>query len=226
MTLLISLAAVALFSYAASNLIKKYALLFYALAIVLNILYIFIRFFAEYNQLLHTVFLVVQKGQIAYAFFAVVMFIGVLGESKLRSKLIAIRAELSLLGCLFALGHAGGYLTSFFMTIFRDSVTIPLLTSVSMMLSLASFALMLILGVTTLSFVRTKMKSGTWKSIQRLAYPFFVLIHLHLMVLLVPALRPESTEILVSVVVYFAVFVLYIALRSKKAINDHARLGK
>jgi DMSO/TMAO reductase YedYZ heme-binding membrane subunit len=218
MTLLVTLAAVSLIVFAGSALIKKYSFLFYALALVLDGIYVSYRFFAAYDPLILAALQVMQKGLIAYALFAIVMFIGVLDESaKLRERLHPIRAELSLLGCLFALGHIAGYLTSYLMTLFRDSGVIPTSVFLSLLVSLTSLVLLVILGVTTLTFVRAKMSPSIWKKIQRLSYVFFGLVYIHLMLMLVPAMRHDTTEAIVSVAAYTLLFGSYVVLRLRKA---------
>jgi DMSO/TMAO reductase YedYZ heme-binding membrane subunit len=146
------------------------------------------------------------------------MFIGVLNESsKLKDRLYPIRAELSLLGCLFTLGHVGGYLTSYLMTLLRDSGVIPAPVVASILLSLTSLVLLIILGITTLTFVRSKMNPVVWKKIQRLSYVFFGLIHVHLLLMLLPAMRHDAIGTIISATVYLLILAVYTVLRMLKA---------
>jgi DMSO/TMAO reductase YedYZ heme-binding membrane subunit len=221
MTLLITLVVVSLVVFACSTLIKKYTFIFYALAVILDGVYIFYRFFAAYDPLIFSLLQVMQKGLIAYALFAIVMFIGVFDESsKLRKRLYPIRGELSLVGFLFALGHIAGYLTSYLTTLIRDSGILPPSVMVSITVSFTSFILLLILGITTFNFVRSAMKPDRWKKIQRLSYVFFGLIYVHLMLMLMPAMRNDATAAIISASVYTALLVAYVALRVLKARRD------
>jgi DMSO/TMAO reductase YedYZ heme-binding membrane subunit len=221
MTLLITLVVVSLIAIVCSTLIKKYTFIFYVLAIVLDGAYIYFRFFADYNPVIFSLLQAMQKGLIAFALFAVVMFIGVLSESsKLRTRLYPIRGELSLLGFLFALGHIGGYLTSYLMTLVRDSGVLPPSVLLSIVVSFTSFILLLILGVTTFNFVRSAMNSDLWKRIQRLSYVFFGLVYIHLMLMLMPAMRNNVTTAIISASIYTAILGAYVVLRVLKAKRD------
>jgi DMSO/TMAO reductase YedYZ heme-binding membrane subunit len=221
MTLLITLVLVSLLSIACSTLIKKYTFVFYILAVVLDGVYLYFRFFADYNPIIFSALQVMQKGLIAFALFAVVMFIGVLDDStKLKKRLHPIRGELSLLGFLFALGHIGGYLTSYLMTLVRDSGVLPPSVMLSIVVSFTSFILLLILGITTFNFVRSAMNPDLWKRIQRLAYLFFGLVYIHLMLMLMPAMQKSVTDALVSASIYTVILGAYVILRVLKAKRD------
>jgi len=218
MILLITLIVVVLFAVALSPFIKKHAALFYLLAVLCDAVYLAARFGLDYIPQLFAVLQVMQKGLIAFVFFVVVMYIGALRESSwLHRRLAPIRAELSLLGCLFALGHATGYLTSYLATFLLGTGIIPAQALFSMLISLTSLVLMLILGATTLSFVRVRMDPGAWKKLQRLAYIFFGLVYIHLMIMLVPALRGNTVDVVVSVVLYTIIVVGYACARIIRA---------
>ena len=221
MTLLITLVAVSLIVYFGSGLIKKYPVVFYLLAVALGVAYILFRFFIVYNPFAIAALQVIQKGLIAYVLFAIVMFIGVLAEtSKLKERLYPIRAELSLLGCLFALGHIAGYLTSYLTTFIRDSGAIPTPVFISILVSLSSFVLLLVLGITTFAFVRSRMNPIAWKRVQRISYVFFALIYLHMLLMLVPTIKNGALETILAVIIYTVIFVAYVVLRIRKAAKD------
>ena len=48
-------------------------------------------------------------------------------------------------------------------------------------------ALLVVLGVTSFNFAKKRMRAETWKKVQRLAYPFFMLVYVHLLLMLAPA---------------------------------------
>ena len=224
MTLLVTLVVVGLAVYAGSNVIKKYSSLLYVLALALSAAYLYFRFFSSYIPGVFSALQVMQKGLIAFALFSIVMFIGVLDESsRLRLRLHPIRAELSLLGFCFALGHIVGYLTSYLTTLIRDSAVVPTPAFVSITISFTSFVLLLILSVTTLSFVRSRMNALVWKRVQRTAYVFFGLVYIHLMLMLVPALRADAVDNIISVAVYTLLFGSYAVLRLLKARRGRSR---
>ena len=52
--------------------------------------------------------------------------------------------------------------------------------------ALVLFALLLVLGVTSFNFVKKRMRKESWKRVQMLAYPFFLLVYAHLLLMLLP----------------------------------------
>ena len=88
-------------------------------------------------------------------------------------------------------------------------------------LAVVLLALLVVLGVTSFNFAKKRMRAETWKKVQRLAYPFFMLVYVHLLLMLAPAVpagrhcRPN-----VGFAVYSAVFLAYAALRLARAAWD------
>ena len=55
-----------------------------------------------------------QRCALAFLLFSIVMFVGVLGEKNpLRTHLMPIRRQLSILACIFAVGHIAFYAASY-----------------------------------------------------------------------------------------------------------------
>ena len=79
---------------------------------------------------------------------------------------------------------------------------------------------MAVLWITSFQVVKHGMKALTWKRIQRLAYPFYVLTYVHLALLLMPSALVGNTVAVVSIAVYSAVMGAYVVLRSAKALAD------
>ena len=78
------------------------------------------------------------------------------------------------------------------------------------------------------------MKPKVWKNVQRLAYPWFALLYIYLMVLFIPTViesfDPASelsmfykVNYILSVVIYTLVFVGYFILRIRKYRLDKVR---
>jgi DMSO/TMAO reductase YedYZ heme-binding membrane subunit len=165
------------------------------------------------NTLLRPFQDLIQKGQLGFAFFVVVMFIGVLKDgSSLRARLLPVRGELSILGSILVCGHFilllinySTLLGHFFQL--RLSLLIPLTLSLLLLLTLVA------LTATSFRAVRSAMNPLLWRRIQRLAYVFFGLIYLHILgYLLVPALQGAPNARL-SIAVYSVVFIAYAILR-------------
>ena len=72
---------------------------------------------------------------------------------------------------------------------------------------------MALLTVTSFNYVRRSMKATTWKKIQVLAYPFFILTYLHVVLILVTPNFSMGSKALISVIIYTVITVAYVVLR-------------
>lgn len=157
-----------------------------------------------------------QRCALAFLLFTIVMFVGVLGDSSpLRARLMPIRRQLSILGCIFALGHLAFYGVSY----------VPRLGSAfagnlgfSLALAAVLVALMTVLLVTSFQVVKRRMNAARWKGVQRLAYPFYLLTYVHLVLLLAPSAFAGRDTAIVSLVVYTVVVATYVVLRVRRAL--------
>lgn len=157
-----------------------------------------------------------QRCALAFLLFTIVMFVGVLGDSSpLRARLMPIRRQLSILGCIFALGHLAFYGVSY----------VPRLGSAfagnlgfSLALAAVLVALMTVLLVTSFQVVKRRMNAARWKGVQRLAYPFYLLTYVHLVLLLAPSAFAGRDAAIVSLVVYTVVVATYVVLRVRRAL--------
>ena len=156
-----------------------------------------------------------QRCALAFVLFTIVMFVGVLDESSpLRARLMPIRRQLSILGCIFALGHLAFYGVSY----------VPRLGSAlngnlgfSLALAALLVLLMAILLVTSFQVVKRRMSAARWKGVQRLAYPFYLLTYVHLLLMLAPSALHGGVAATTSVAVYSIVFAAYVVLRLVRA---------
>ena len=160
-----------------------------------------------------------QRCALAFVLFTIVMFVGVLDESSpLRARLMHIRRQLSILGCIFALGHLAFYGVSY----------VPRLGSAlngnlgfSLALAALLVLLMAILLVTSFQVVKRRMSAARWKGVQRLAYPFYLLTYVHLVLLLAPSAFAGRETATVSLVVYSVAVGAYVVLRMRRALLHH-----
>ncbi len=90
----------------------------------------------------------------------------------------------------------------------------------ALMLALVLFALLLVLGVTSFNAVKRRMRADTWKRVQLLAYPFFGLVYVHLLLMLLPSALQGGAAAQASVAAYTAVFGTYAVLRVTRALLD------
>jgi len=148
------------------------------------------------------------------------MFIGVFPEgSPVWRWFKPIRAELSIMACILSLGHVWAYLESYMPRILAGASLNPNV-AVSFGLGVAVFALLAVLGVTSIKKIKAAMSPKAWTNLQKLAYVFFVLIYAHLFVMLsLSAFRGGETAI-ANLLVYTVIFAAYIALRVRRAMVD------
>lgn len=219
MEFLIVFIATAAVVLALRGAIKKAPVLFYAAAAVAVIL-----LFAGINSVLpgtwwKPLILLVQRCMVALSLFTIVMFIGVLPKgSKLDMWLRPIRAELSIIACILCLGHMCMYLVPYATRALSGIMGASMLAS--FVVAIVLFALLLVLGITSFSFVKLHMHARTWKNVQKLAYPFFILAYVHLMFMLAPAASKGGEQAIFSVALYSVAFVLYIVLRLVRASKE------
>jgi DMSO/TMAO reductase YedYZ heme-binding membrane subunit len=214
MLFLCSLVGSVVFALALKKPIKHFPYVFYALAIALVVVFLG-RDMVHLPALIdRPFFLVMQKCTLAEALFVVVMFIGVFaGTSPIRSYLMPIRAELSIIACLLAVGHIVAYLGSFGARILLGGTAYGGFVLASFCVSMILFALLIVLGVTSFDILKRKMGTRTWKRIQWFAYPFFLLTWVHALLFLLPPAVRGGGAAQVSIVIYSVVFVAYLVLR-------------
>lgn len=209
----ISIGIVAFLAFACAKPLKRFPVPFYCAALGLVALYWF-GVSANVTGVWWTWFM--QRCALAFLLFTIVMFVGVLGDSSpLRARLMPIRRQLSILGCIFALGHLAFYGVSY----------VPRLDSAfagnlgfSLALAAVLVVLMTVLLVTSFQVVKRRMNAARWKGVQRLAYPFYLLTYVHLVLLLAPSAFAGRDTAIVSLVVYTVVVATYVVLRVRRAL--------
>ena len=203
--------------------IKKYPALFYAIAIAADVLFICNSYVSFPRPVSSALFVLVHKCTLSLALFTVVMYIGVFAQgSKAKTYLLPIRAELSIVAWILSLGHMAVYLMSYVPQLSHGAEHMNGVVLGSLAVALVLFALLLVLGVTSFAIVKRSMKLHTWKRVQTLAYPFFILVYVHLLLMLLPAALRGGAAAQASVAVYSVVFVGYIALRLYRAAKDRS----
>ena len=220
MIFLITLVCVIPLAFILKEPLKKVPWLFYLLGAILVALFIWRGALPFPVYIERIVYYLVQKCTLAQALFVVVMFIGVFSEkSRIRTYLMPVRAELSILACIIALGH----IINFFLTLLPQvagaglSLRIPVL--VSFFLAILLVALLVVLGVTSLYSIKRRMNLVNWKKVQWFAYPFFLLIYVHILLFLLPSALLGSSNAVFSVIVYTVIYLAYLTLRITAAVR-------
>ena len=213
------LAITAVLCVALADVIRKVPMVFYALAIIAVAVLMAGAsglFEGNWRKIL---ILPVRRCMVAMALFTVVMYIGVLPkDSKLGIRMRTVRAELSIIAWILCLGHMCMYLGIYGSRALAGSLRGNVLAS--FLVALVLFLLLLVLGVTSFKWVKKHMHARTWKRVQLLAYPFFLLVYVHLMFMLAPSALAGNGPAVTSIAVYTIVFAAYLVLRLRRCVVD------
>lgn len=223
MRFLIALVIAAALVFACRKPLRRVPSLFYLLAICLVGLYFYGSAVNATGGLWAYFMPLMQRCALAFLLFSIVMFAGALGDSSpLRAAIMPVRRQLSIMACIFAVGHIAYYTASYLPTL-ASTPTVSLACALA--LALVLVVLMAILLVTSLLAVKQRLKPSAWKNVQRLAYPFYLLIYVHLSLLLMPSALAGKETALVSFTVYTAVVLAYVVLRTRRALLRRALEG-
>jgi DMSO/TMAO reductase YedYZ heme-binding membrane subunit len=207
--------------------LKRHPSVFYLLALALTTFYVCASIFGVSVYLWRYLLFAQQRCLIALALFTLVMFVAVFPpESRAYVLLHPLRRELSIIGCVLASGHIVVYLRAFAPRLASDMARIAPNISLSLAVSLVLTLLLVTLTVTSFVVVRNRISPTFWKRIQSLAYPFYLLILLHLVLVLLPSALRGSMGITLNLIVYATLFCTYAVLRLRRRHADRrVRLG-
>lgn len=224
MIFLISLALTAVLIAAGKDFIKRHAALCYAAATAISAVVVVCTFTgasAAFPGWVRTwVWPLFARSALSTALFAAVMYAGAVPHgSRLMKTLMPIRGELSIIASILTLGHNIAYGKTYFRMLFTRPERLALNQLLAAVCSLVMLCIMLPLFITSFKCVRRKMKGRTWKKLQRLAYGFYGLIYVHVLLLTLPGAQKGDGGYLLTVLVYSAVFLTYAAMRAGKALR-------
>lgn len=220
MGLLICLVIAVLFSWFLRKPIKQYPVIFYALALLISALGIYFTWFPVSDDIVRAITFSIQKGHLGFAFFTVVMFVGVFdAHSTIRRGLNPVRAKLSIIGSILIIAHFVPYLRGYLSMLgslfsFRMSIVFSFFVAIILLVLLVA------LTVTSFDAIKRRMASKSWKTLQRLAYVFFVLIFIHLAGFLVNSFLQGTDTVLISGTTYMVILLLYAVLRIRRYLID------
>jgi DMSO/TMAO reductase YedYZ heme-binding membrane subunit len=194
--------------------VKHFPAVFYALAVVLDLILVIGSSLHIPSWLREYFLFLFQSNNLAMGLFCIVMFTGALGEgTALRRALGPIRAELSVIASVLCAGHAVIYGRSYLDQLLSSATAMPAARLGATLIAFVLVLLLIPLTVTSAKAVRSRMTPQAWKRLQRLAYPFFVLIFVHVFLYLMSPAIAGSLSALVSLVVYLVVGAAYVVLR-------------
>ena len=222
MIFLLSLCLALAFAWFGAKWIKGHAAVIYLLASGVSIAVIGVTHSGLTSRLpewiRNWIWPMLSNCALATALFAVVMFMAVLPRGgKAVKTLLPIRAELSILACILTLGHNIAYGKTYFIMLLTRPERLEGHLLWAAVCSVMLILIMLPLMVTSFPKVRKKMKARAWKKLQRLAYLFYGLVYIHVMLLAMVFLDDGKGEYLWNVLAYSGVFLSYGILRIRRA---------
>ncbi len=219
MILIIGLILITLFYLVTAKAIKKMPVLFYLGTYLIQALVIGYYAFKCNEQMpkwFNTYIMeFFKRGMFSTVTFIIVMYLGVFIKHNFVSKrLMQIRGELSIIGCFSIICHNIIFGVVYFPSLIEHPKMMTWRTLSASILTVILLLMMIPMFITSFKCVRKRMKAKSWKNIQRMAYPFFIGIYIHVMILFSANVSKFKT----SIIIYSIIFGLYVVLRIRKAI--------
>lgn len=162
----------------------------------------------------------ITRGAFTGALFTIVMFAGAFPQGSFGAKtFMPVRAQLSILGSIFALSHGLALGKSYFLRIVSGGSlsqtyeAMGLQIVLSLAVSVLLMLVMLPLFITSFKVIRKKMNPKTWKNLQRFAYLFYLLMIAHILFFEIPKAMRGIEGYAVNVFAYSLVFLSYLFCR-------------
>ena len=218
MEALIALVVAAVFAYACADVLKKRPVPFYIAFALVGAVYVSGVLAQSVPSAELALMPFLRRASLAFGLFTVVMFVGVLPESNAaRKRLAPVRGTLSLLAAILIIVHILGYAATYIAAITTGTAGGWIV--LGLLVGLVVAVLLAVLAVTSISSVRKSMDASKWKRLQKLAYPFYLLMYVHLAAMLAPSSLVAGNSA-INLVVYTVVVVAYVVLRLLKASKD------
>jgi len=115
--------------------------------------------------------------------------------------------------------HFVPYINSYFGYFLRLFSLPPTIIS-SLIIAMVMLVLLILLTITSFNAVKKRIDAGRWKALQKLAYPFFALILLHLLGYLIIPVQAGSTTAILQVIIYLLIFISYTVLRIRRTMVE------
>ena len=220
MLFIISVLIAAALSYLLRGPLKKHPAPFYIAAAVITALVSVMDFSWTSPFVRNYVIGLFSRGALAAGFWVVIMWLGALPNgSKPVKALMPVRGELSIFTAILTLGHNIGFGRTYFVRMFTSPSSMKPAQFAAGTISIIMLLIMIPLTVMSFKSVRKKMKAKTWKRVQRLAYAFYGLMYVHVMILLSSQARAGRMPARISVAAYSVVFLGYAGMRIAKALS-------
>jgi DMSO/TMAO reductase YedYZ heme-binding membrane subunit len=226
MKFLIGLLLAGLIALAFREPLKRYPAFFYGIALLADILFIISRQFHVPPWLKEYVLFLFQSNSLAMGLFIVVMFIGVFKEgSGVKKALLSVRAELSILASILCSGHIVIYGQTYLTQLFSTTIAMPIARVSATLIALALVLLLVPLAITSIKALHSRISPHTWMRVQKLAYPFFGLIFIHISLYLIPSAIGGSLSAAISAAAYLLTGSIYLVLRLRLHLWTRQKFG-
>ena len=227
MNFLISIIITIFIIFIGRDFIKKHSKLCYALSAIISLALIITSYSGVLSNLppfINTYVLpIFTKSAFPTSLFVIVMYTGALKNgSKLMKILMPIRAELSIIASILTLAHNIIFGRYHFVTLFTNPKSMSINMLLAAIISVVLIIIMIPLMITSFPSIRKKMKYKSWKKLQRLAYVFYGLIYVHVLLIMTPIAKTGNLQYILNVLIYSLVFLTYAAMRISKALNKKA----
>ncbi len=218
--ILIALLIAGFSSHYAGKWIKKHSGVLYiasALLALFTVAAIWSPIYKEASDMGRTVLSLLTNATLSGALFLMVMMAGALpAGSLLMREWMRLRAELSIIAGILTFGHNIAFGKTYFVYLFGDRHMLSPNVLIAAIISILMILLLFPLWLTSFRAIRRHMKTSTWKRLQKLAYPFYFLLYIHVLLLVgVRALEGNIMHIF-SFAVYTLIYIAYICLKVKK----------
>ena len=227
MVLTLSLIIAAVFIVSCQKALRKKAAIFYAFFTLVSLLVVagvLTGRLSGLSGLRLTLSQILTQGGLAGAFFIYVMYVGAMPKGSRYIRLILpIRGQLSIIACILTLGHNIAYGKTYFVLLFTQAANLRWNILAAAVCSLVMIMIMLPLFITSFLCVRKRMAPKKWKKLQRLAYVFYALLYIHILLLNLPSARNGSFTANLNVALYSVVFLTYAYLRIGKYLTAEAK---
>ena len=220
MAFLITLIAVTVAAALLRKPIKAAPWVFYILAVLADVALLATTNMVLPREVRIAMAYLMQRGGLGVAMFVLVMYIGVFPrKGKISHWFRPIRAELSIIACILIAGHMCLFLPSYLPRLFGGAIVKGHVGG-AIVIAICLLILVLLLGITSFRFVKKHMKARSWKKLQQLAYLFYALIFVHLILMLGPAAIAGNMRTATTAAIYLIVFAAYTVLRIWRAKED------
>ena len=230
MVLLISLLLAFLTVHFGKNTLRRHPAGWYILCAAISAAVIAFVYSGK-NQALSGIALtlanVFLQGGLAGALFIYVMYAGAVPDkSAFRKAVMPLRGQLSIMASILTLGHNIAYGKTYFVYLFTQASSLRLNVLLAACCSIVMILIMLPLFITSFLRIRRKMQPRRWKKLQRLAYAFYALMFVHVLLLNTTSAREGKWTAILNIALYSLLFLVYASLRLSRAAAKHGHEGR